>query len=461
MFFSHLSTPLALAVVQLVRPPGSPSIGTMGGGPKGLRRRDCLAGSILLPCPSRRCRHGARCAYAWHKPQQTSWRDYDARPEPSATTLSRETRQKREYVPATAAPRPSSSSAGAQPAWRVKRDGTHTRELVGSSRSCAIGKAPCQEDLGDEQSVKAPCHLDKWTLDYDEEARNCEEAFDGGQTLYSGDEEALGDTESQQVRDYLDDLDAERLDGDGTPGPGPLEQQPAQSGDVALAPAIPGSAAWKREQVPPTCDVVVPQASHKMLFSEVDVRRAGPALRSWLIKALEDDFGRLAHPSFYAAWSSEEVLCDELFDLSQTHPTAVALYIAACRELKLQTASLAGAGDSWKPLQALLGSVTQQGACIRLVPSRDVARTAVRWLEPLLALLRPHQRAHWHRGQALLQEACPEEERTQDLLAFRGPLAAQRLSPRKRAQGLHIDRLWGKKQQKRKDRMAHQRRPRR
>ena len=106
--------------------------------------------------------------------------------------------------------------------------------------------------------------------------------------------------------------------------------------------------------------LAVPPTAGQVLFHDIDLDKAGPAVRDWLLDALGRDFEQNVHPSFYAAWSSEEVLCDDLDDISHDYPTQVALYVAACRELKLRTASLAGPGDSWKPLQAALGSVAQQ-----------------------------------------------------------------------------------------------------
>ena len=122
-------------------------------------------------------------------------------------------------------------------------------------------------------------------------------------------------------------------------------------------------------------------------------------------QSLESFFAGRIHPSLGVAWRSDVALRDELQDIEKSDATLagrITAYIAACQAMRCKRLLLCG-GGSYKPLQAKLGSVTGQGCQVLLDPPRMVARSAIRWVGPLLGMLPVQTQADWLEGQSLLQ----------------------------------------------------------
>ena len=187
------------------------------------------------------------------------------------------------------------------------------------------------------------------------------------------------------MREYLEDLDAEGgsdalqdemeevvVEEEVCEAPAQEDLEIGPDYDAALCAPLAGSAAWKLRgtaSAPPASQLPLTAGGffgfHLGLASDEQLRQK--------VRELAKDFELHTHPSFYAAWASSTILCDELHDLEATHPDVVFNYRSACYQLQAGTLQLAGPGDSWKPLQAALTTVVHQGSCIRLDPAKDVA----------------------------------------------------------------------------------------
>ena len=127
-----------------------------------------------------------------------------------------------------------------------------------------------------------------------------------------------------------------------------------------------------------------------------------------LSKAMATRVRRRFHPSFAASWLSDEVLQDEIAALASAGELDAELYVGSCWAVRLRSLLLRGANNSFKPLQARLRPIVQNGQQLYLDPPRLSASQAASWIGPLVQDLDPEVQLQWQRGQQVLATHCAE-----------------------------------------------------
>ena len=127
-----------------------------------------------------------------------------------------------------------------------------------------------------------------------------------------------------------------------------------------------------------------------------------------LSRAMATRVRRRFHPSFAASWLSDEILQEEIATLARSGDLNADEYVASCWGLRLRSLLLRGANNSFKPLQARLRPIVQNGQQLYLDPPRMSASQAASWIGPLVQDLDPEVQLQWQQGQKVLATHCAE-----------------------------------------------------
>ena len=125
-----------------------------------------------------------------------------------------------------------------------------------------------------------------------------------------------------------------------------------------------------------------------------------------LSRAMATRVRRRFHPSFAASWLSDEILQEEIATLARSGDLNADEYVASCWGLRLRSLLLRGANNSFKPLQARLRQIVQNGQQLYLDPPRWSASHAASWVGPLVQDMHPEAQLQWNQGQQVLAIHC-------------------------------------------------------